>query len=607
MSTFFIITKSFSSVLLLLFLMLFSCNNHAQEPENYSAALPATDALGRELPTHDEVGGVKEDKFVGLFYWTWHMNFHENPPHNVSEILLEKPEAIHNYDDPIWPEHKRNSYFFWGEPLYGYYRNKDEWVLRKHAEMLADAGVDVIFFDSTNGDLTWKESYMELARVFKEAREDGIKTPKIAFMLAFGASEGSYKALHKIYKDLYEPGLYKDLWFYWKGKPLVMAYPENLDIVPGDEEATNLNKEIREFFTFRPGQPVYDKGPQREDHWGWLEIYPQHGFVKNEDGGFEQVTVGVGQNWSKERGLTAMNAPGAFGRSYTHEKGHRKDPEAVNYGYNFQEQWDRALEIDPEFVFITGWNEWVAGRYQSWGGQDNAFPDQFDHENSRDIEPMKGGHGDNYYYQMVSNIRRFKGVPAEPKASSSKKIKIDGRFKEWETVMPEFRAHKGSTLHRDYPGWDGTHYTNNTGRNDIVITKVARDSEFLYFYVETAEPLTSYTDPGWMRLFIDVDRNKETGWEGYDFVVNRVNPNKKAVVERSKEDWDWEKLGEISYAVDGNKLELRISKEMLGIEDTVDIEFKWSDNVQQEGEIMDFLLNGDVAPAGRFNYPYSAN
>jgi hypothetical protein len=37
----------------------------------------------------------------------------------------------------------------------------------------------------------------------------------------------------------------------------------------------------------------------------------------------------------------------------------------------------------------------------------------------------------------------------------------------------------------------------------------------------------------------------------------------------------------------------------------VDIEFKWSDNMQSEGDIMDFYINGDVAPGGRFNYVYS--
>jgi len=116
-----------------------------------------------------------------------------------------------------------------------------------------------------------------------------------------------------------------------------MAMPKLVEDEQEGSENIELNRAIREFFTFRPGQPVYDKGPERPNHWGWLEIYPQHGFVENGEGGFEQMTVGVAQNWSEERGLTALNAPGAFGRNYTHENGHNNDPFAVNYGYNFQE------------------------------------------------------------------------------------------------------------------------------------------------------------------------------------------------------------------------------------------------------------------------------
>lgn len=36
----------------------------------------------------------------------------------------------------------------------------------------------------------------------------------------------------------------------------------------------------------------------------------------------------------------------------------------------------------------------------------------------------------------------------------------------------------------------------------------------------------------------------------------------------------------------------------------VNIEFKWSDNMQEDGNIMDFWLSGDAAPCGRFNYVY---
>jgi len=361
---------------------------------------------------------------------------------------------------------------------------------------------------------------------------------------------------------------------------------------------------MREFFTFRPGQPVYNQGPTRPDHWGWLEIAPQHGFVETPEGGFEQVTVGVSQNWSEERGLTAMNAPGSFGRSYTDKNGHSPDPTSVNEGLNFQEQWERALELDPELVFITGWNEWIAGRYEEWQQQHNAFPDQYNQEHSRDIEPMKGGHGDNYYYQMVANIRRFKGMPETAEFSSSSKIKVDGQFEEWDDVLPEFTSHKGNTLKRDSKGWGELQYSNTTGRNDIVSTRVTHRGKNIYFYVETAAPLTSPQGPAWMRLFIDVDRNKDTGWEGYDYVINRLSSSTMAVVEKSLKDGKWEKVGEIDYALSGNKMELGIPLKLLELSQVPNIEFKWSDNMQHEGDIMDFLLHGDVAPLGRFNYFY---
>lgn len=164
-----------------------------------------------------------------------------------------------------------------------------------------------------------------------------------------------------------------------------------------------------------------------------------------------QATVGVAQNWSLERGLTALNAAGAFGRSYTQAKGQITVPGAVNYGYNFQEQWDHALKIDPELIFITGWNEWIAGRYEMWQQQSNAFPDEFNQE-GRDIEPMKGGHGDTYYYQMVSNIRGFKGMPAPEAVSPPQTIVIDGQFAEWNAVTPFFRSYRGNTLQRHHPG-----------------------------------------------------------------------------------------------------------------------------------------------------------
>ena len=386
-----------------------------------------------------------------------------------------------------------------------------------------------------------------------------------------------------------------------------MGYPDSL---------TNSieDKEIAEFFTFRPAQPDYVDGPSRKDHWGWLENYPQHGYVSGENGKFEQVTVGVSQNASPSTNghCSAFNLPGSFGRSFSQRNGFDPRVDGYLYGWNFQEQWDRAFEIDPELVFITGWNEYIAGQWlphHGWTGDPFSFVDQFDWDHSRDIEPNKGwgDKGDVYYLQLVDNVRKFKGMLTPDKPSGPKTITI-GKVDGWADVRPEYKTYKGNTQHRDHRGRYDQYYTNNTGRNDLVAAKVARDSEKIYFYVETAEALSPRSDRNWMMLFIDTDRDKSTGWNGYDFIVNRISPNSnKAVIEKNVGGrWEWEQVAHAKYVVNINKLELEINREALNLTGKIiDFEFKWNDNMQENGNIMDFYVNGDTAPGGRFNFAYT--
>ena len=190
-------------------------------------------------------------------------------------------------------------------------------------------------------------------------------------MLPFGPVPHALVSLRQLYRDVYKPGRYKNLWFYWKGKPCIMGYPDNLTDSPED-------KEIAAFFTFRPGQPDYVNGPTRNDQWGWLENYPQHGYVKGADGKFEQVTVGIAQNACPEtKGhCSAFNLPGSFGRNFSQRNGFDPRVDGYLYGWNFMEQWDRAFELDPELVFVTGWNEYTAGQWlpkDSWTGRPFSF------------------------------------------------------------------------------------------------------------------------------------------------------------------------------------------------------------------------------------------
>ena len=700
----------------------------------------ATDALGRALPTFETTGPPRGDKQIGVFYFLWNGRHGDEGPFDVNKILAQDPDVMQKKDSPLWgrmyvPHH-------WGESIFHYYVGEDEGVLRKHAQMLGDAGVDVVIFDVTN-QLTYPESYRALCKVFSEVRAAGNHAPQIAFLTPFWSPN---KVVKELWRELYSVGDYEDLWYRWDGKPLIMADPKLVgDITqmshngrsyeltegntfgqsftteqpfdrvavctptwetrgagasltlrkdgPGGDVITSakfddvsdnewlslsltqsvepgtfyiemtrlhgkiglwgcnpnralpgqgfvngepvdhnfavslgydseLTKQILDFFTFRKPQPDYFVGPTGPNQWAWLEVYPQHGFyILDADGNrvTEQVAVGTAQN-AVDGKLGVLSNPRSHGRSF--HNGKEPPPEEQDFtGRNFAEQWRRAFELNPKFVFVTGWNEWIMGRFDetaSFHGVDVvSFVDQFNTEFSRDIEPMIGGHGDNYYYQFIAYNRLFKGTRPVPKVVPQP-ITIDGTFDDWQNVSPEFRDTIGDPVHRDERGWGkDTRYTNQTGRNDLIAAKVSFDAENVYFYVRTKDAIIGAGESNWMMLFIDADGNHETGWLGYDLIVNRnslsIAPGQdtnsqvtRVTLEKNVGNgYTWDTPVEIACRVAENEMELAIPITTLtgGKAQLPDfLRFKWADNIQQTGEWSDFTLNGDVAPNDRYNY-----
>lgn len=141
----------------------------------------------------------------------------------------------------------------------------------------------------------------------------------------------------------------------------------------------------------------------------------------------------------------------------------------------------------------------------------------------------------------------------------------------------------------------GVTYTNNTGRNGIVLSKAARDDENIYFYAETEKELSPMTDPNWMLLFLNTDSNIATGWNGYDYVINYGKAG--AVCKNIDGAFKWEEIGTAEIKTSANKLELKIPRASVGLNGEIDLEFKWSDNMQEE-DVMDFWVNGNCAPVG---------
>jgi len=186
------------------------------------------------------------------------------------------------------------------------------------------------------------------------------------------------------------------------------------------------------------------------------------------------------------------------------------------------------------------------------------------------------------------------------------RIKINGNFTDWKKIGVEYRDTKGDVFHRDYKGYGGLQYVNNSGRNDIITSKVAIDKQNIYFYAETDHALTPYTDNNWMLLFIDADQNPNTGWYGYDFLINKkISGETTMLMEYNPGNPDnpWTEKVELQYRFSNTSLELAVPRDLLGLPgDAFSFDFKWADNPADLKDPISLCTDGDTAPNRRFSY-----
>lgn len=580
----------------------------------------ATDGANRSMPSASDTKAPSAN-LVGMFYFLWR----DRDQSSVSEIPASDHYAAYLEGGmeklyEVMQEGGEGHPHYWAEPYFGYYSSNDEWVLRKHAYMLAEAGVDFVYFDITNGN-THQVSYEALLKVWEEVRQEGYAVPKIAFLC------GAYDAeFAKLWNDLYAPGLYEDLWLYWDDKPLLLLT---------DDVA--MTEEQKDFFTIRYSWSIgasnwYTKR-KGLNCWAWSGNIQRPGYGGQRDD-FEQMYAMCGFWATNMFGFKA-------GRSWTDKRvpefegdwnfGYALMDTTTGLGLAFDQQFKKVYDENPPVLMLTGWNEWIAGRWSGAGaggagvgqilageytvsGDPNSpyttyFVDQFNPEFSRDLEPMKGGFGDNYLYQTAQNLRTYKGTRQIESAFGQWAIDITGSQGQWYNVGPEYRDYQGDTTDRVSPGHVGGPengmYVNFSGRNDIVTAKVSSDSSSLYFYVECAQDITAPEGNRWMNLFIDADCNPLTGWHGYDFMINRSQSDGWASVEKfvGTDAWAFESVGSAAYTLSGKVLQMKVAKSLLGTGDTFD--FKWADNSVPTADVMEFLDQGDAAPNGRYNYRFT--
>lgn len=561
-----------------------------------------TDELGRVFPDNAETGDPRTGKYVGIFYFLF-------MSHEATTIYDTTQTYLDGGVEAVWEMAPLDGFHTWGRPYFDYYRTDlDEWIYRKHAQLLTDAGIDFVFLDTTNNGGLFESCWKLLLKTWRKVRDEGGNTPQVVFHNGDG-DDTLADHIKTIYKNAYSKPEYADLWFMWEGKPLIL----------GNLNKSKVSTELQEYFTFRRSWAFNSFTGDGIHKWPWIAEYPQEP-GRNAAGEVEQIVVSAGfhSNSSKGRSFHDGKQPsrgvGDFGYGL----------DTIGDGLTFQEQWSRVFELDPPLVMITGWNEFTFGRWQNAGiGQlisdsytiieddwqcSSNYVDAFSAEFSRDVEPISQLFRDNYYYQMVENIRRFKGVRAVDKGTGSTDVNLAGDLSEFDAVGPVFYDTAGDTAHRNSKTIAGEKIVNDSGRNDILRVKVSKTDKYTYFLAECADDIvTAEGTQNWMNLFIDSDQYYYSGWQGYDFVIGRnidAAGGKLSVEEFAGTDWNGYNKGWADYTVAGNRMAVRVESALIDLAGRDNFDFKWADNSTVSGEIMEFMDLGDAAPNSRFNYRY---
>lgn len=418
----------------------------------YSQPLAGSDELGRILPQSTAVGTPTSGKTVAMFYFLWMGHSGSATAANycdLGKIISDHPSVLNNFTDPYWGQ-ATSGYYYWGEPIYNYYKGDDYWVHLKNIQLLTDAGVDILVLDATNG-IHYGPEVNALMNAIDALIAQGKNPPKLVFY----TNTASGATMQNIYNDFYKTGApyrHTNTWYYMNSKPLIIGITSE-----------STGKDYASFFTYRESQ--WPTEGAKTNGWPWIEFQRPQKVYSNSSSQREIVNVSVSQhpNLSAAMGGSAFyGATGNWGRSY--RNGSTGNPSVdLPYGYNVQEQWDYAISQNVPYVFVTGWNEWIVGRWHYPTGDDpgqqkSLFVDQANPEYSRDIEPsLTGSLKDNYYMQLVSNVRKYKGVEAATALSASTTI---SSMANWTSVTPNYSDYTGDIQARNNAGGQPNNLTN---------------------------------------------------------------------------------------------------------------------------------------------------
>jgi len=411
--------------------------------ETEVAPIDATDTALPDPIAETLVGTDVPSPRIGMFYLVWHAPpataFSKIAGKGGAQLTIEdliRDNATNKFGDVLqkWGlEGEAMSFYYHSRPKLGFYcvyRARPgetgvvpdcpdiEKTLSTHASQLIAAGVDHVVIDATNltgldpgGDVLQLRPIEVLFEEWAKLRAKGIKTPQIAVWHAIPTGSTQWTGYQKIYSNPAYDGLVmhdkksgKKV-FFVVDPPDSGRFPDATILA-----AIQSNGGKNDVITQRMW--TLDKTDASIDRWAFMSwCHDGTALTTN--------IVGMGPCAQPHTPKSALGSAIAVAPSFQTGYGSLPFGSAGKLaGLTYKRQWETAFSVRPEYVFISGWNEFTAqpqpnpytdGFAKSSGLEDDPqgnrlFVDTHGVEFSRDIEPtVEGG---SYYYDLTASCVR---------------------------------------------------------------------------------------------------------------------------------------------------------------------------------------------------------
>jgi hypothetical protein len=401
------------------------------------------------------VGGDVPDRRVGMFYLVWHAPAADamrqiaassgvTAQHSIEDVLRSKGALkFSDIYEKFSLEGPAMALYYNVTPKLGYYciyrarTGETGWVpdcanisatLATHAEQLIAAGIDHVVVDATNltdidrpGDLLQLRPTEVLFEEWAKLRAAGKKTPQIAVWNAVPAGAVQFQKLLALYQNPAYDGLAlrdkktgKKVFFVVDSADGRGPAAANLATITSNGGKNDV--EVQRMWTIDKTDPAIDR-------WAFMS------YCAGPNGPTTSI-VGAGACNQPITPKSTLGSAVAVAPSFQVGYGSLPNGAAGKLGgVTFKRQWATALGTMPDWVLVSGWNEFVAQPQTNPFTNDpfardvgleldpegnRLFVDTFGADLGRDLEPT-AEYGSAYYDLLASCVRVFRANAAGTK------------------------------------------------------------------------------------------------------------------------------------------------------------------------------------------------